>query len=163
MVIVEGMDNTGKSTLVSMLGKTFHLTQVRHSPKLPWERRELLAYLPALAQFDQLLKRRVIVDRWPPISESVYGSVLRKADRLRSYYRGGSLVIWCNPPRDTVLDFGDRPQMDGVTGMANRLMAAYREEMEYVALHYPVVPYDYTAPGSYDVVSLAVQSYLEKT
>lgn len=163
MIIVEGMDNTGKSTLIRRLGEDLHLTQVRHSPKLPWVSSDLMQYLWALGNFDRGMMGKIILDRWPPVSEMVYSKVLRGGCNwdLRSHYRGEHLVIWCNPSEEVVLSFGNRPQMDGVIEKGKELIKAYKLEMEFLAAHFPVIEYNYVT-SHYSTVCNAVREHLEK-
>lgn len=132
MLVVEGMDNSGKSTLAHELARATG-RHVVHSPGhrltppqlRDWAEKSLFS--PA--------NPYIIYDRHPVISESVYGPVLRGKSIFhetwlgrfvrRSFYEHvRPLIIYCRPPVTDITDFR-KPEMDGVTDNALKLLSAY--------------------------------------
>ena len=144
MIIVEGMDNTGKTTLIQQLAEDLKLTIAKTYYK-PWgDRDEMVLY----ANWLEICPFPLIVDRHPFISELIYGTTLRghsHSDRsLAASVQGIHLVIYCRPPTDTILStLQDREQMEGVDKHAKALLDLYDEVVQ------DSVHYDYTAPEAY--------------
>ena|GEM_PF-2549249 len=104
-VIVEGMDNSGKSTLGAHLARTFGMTvqESEGPPKYPGEMRE------RIARYHMSTTPTVFV-RHPIISQDIYARFIRRedpcldAEQVQALYywikRGDAIVIYC--------DAGDR-------------------------------------------------------
>jgi len=133
VIVVEGFDNSGKSTLVRKLSNYLPNHRMAHSPGplgfwlFDWVSDE----------FRRMTKSpRVIYDRFPLISEMVFGPILRGKtvfpDYVWRFYWNSLLtfdpfLIYTRPTDDhLILDtLGARPQMDGVTAHAPALLQAY--------------------------------------
>lgn len=157
MIILEGVDNSGKSTvgrqivdhMTTMTGNEFDLI---HSPgpldkaagMVKWLVNELLEENPY-----------AIHDRVSLISDVVYAPVVRKQ---LSYYveksiqQGMSqiiqdrphLIIYCRPHMKTVLTNGGRDQMDGVIENHETLLKEYDVLMKrYQLKGFNVFEYDW--------------------
>ena len=117
MIIVEGPDNSGKSTLIKSLIKDFNLL-LAEKPHGPPQNVNDLIYRSSklLLKQDQ---KRYIVDRHPLISEKVYGPALRNKDLWEekkltycsfmdilndSSLAGSVFIIYCRPPNEVVLN-----------------------------------------------------------
>ncbi len=151
LIIVEGMDNTGKTTLIQRVSEDLKLL-VMNNRKKPVNSDEMEKYLATVSSL--ALEYPVILDRLCTISEPVYGQ-LRKTgpvidkDTLFTHMKQMSLarpmIIYCRPPTGVVLNFGDRPQMDGVIEKAPQLLEAYDHSMNRLAqMGFKVVHWDYT-------------------
>lgn len=169
MIIVEGMDNSGKSTLAKHLAEKFRLkylhspSEYRNDPKLmiDWALKQLL---------DQKL---AVYDRFSPISDRVYGPVLRGGTPYNDTAAGKSvvnllrtvphLIIYCRPERERILNFGSREQMDGVTSQATRLLEEYDALMSEMQLEgYDIITYNYEKPEDYEFVISQIDLYIKQ-
>lgn len=128
MIIIEGMDNTGKTTLISRIVNKFPQLELIKSPgpdqadQPTWIRNEL-----------QKTNQRVY-DRFPLISEEIYGPEIRGYSALGDNWsplwteliKQDPLIIYCRPPRDVILKtLYDREQMEGVTSHSRNLINLY--------------------------------------
>lgn len=152
MIIIEGCDNTGKTTLGHRLVDDIRGVYVTN--KQP-RRRELLIPYMARMFLLSMVGMPLILDRWPAISEPVYGPILRgesalDEDDVRDFHRilteMNPLVIYCRPPLDKVLgSIDERDQLPGVVENAEKIYRRYDEVMEEFSRDYrPVLIYDYT-------------------
>jgi len=168
LIIVEGCDNTGKSTLVQKLSGDMKLLTInnRRRPETisdSWDYLYLVA--PLAARFS------VIADRWQPISEPIYGPICRNTriftarevelqhQYLTEWIVGKATLIFCRPPLDRILQFGSREQMEGVIDNARRIVSAYDDEMARLEHHtefFNVVRWDF-AHDSYDALLARVR------
>jgi hypothetical protein len=172
MIIVEGCDNAGKTTLVQKLSDELRLLTVlnRRRPKTLLESWDYLyAIMPAV----KLLP--TVMDRFMAVSEPIYGPICRKEalytpmdirqqfDYVQRFLKRPPLLIYCRPSRERILDFGDRPQMAGVIDNADNLIGAYDLRMTWLRneLVLPVVRYDYEQRGAYDEVLSVAQAHLK--
>lgn len=134
MIIVEGMDNSGKSTLCKKLSLQFGITINSVKERLK-TKDECIKY-----QLDSMFSPELkIYDRMRVTSEMVYGEILRenlfKEDGW--YYisillRCNPLIIYCRPPVHQILNFGERGQMDGVIEESSRLLERYDKIMKEI-------------------------------
>lgn len=142
IIIAEGMDNTGKTFLCNELKRMrpwAHLEKLRTEGSVPTR--------PEIAAFcDDLILRAeqridTVFDRHSIVSELVYGSVLRP-EPLLSWAEVANILgmvadycnivlIYCRPPDERVLDFGEREQMPGVRENARRLLATYDDVIRH--------------------------------
>ena len=169
MIIIEGMDNTGKSTLCNHLSKKFDLrVDVRSRPK------DLNDGFRMISR-SVFNKNPVIYDRHVLISEIVYGPLLRNKsvfgnsnwDLLFLMLKTHPLIIYCRPPKRKVFRFGVREQMDGVISQATNLIRRYDWLMEIikpcVALGpRPIHIYDYSNKESLYEIELIVKRHLKE-
>ena len=129
MFIIEGPDNSGKSTLGAKLSKELGLPLV-HSikPNPAWSELEALEQ-----SIMQLLPMRIIRDRTYAISEMVYGPVCRGKSALAELHpqaitnlcHYNHLIIYCRPPNGVILDNKGREQMEGVLENHEELVKRY--------------------------------------
>jgi hypothetical protein len=164
MIIVEGMDNTGKSTLVKMLAEDLKKLEARHSPSHLRGTVELIQWMNV-----ELTKRsshNYIYDRFPPISEEVYGPILRGQSIFKlppnNWVPYEVLLIYCRPDTEVILHF-TTDQIGGVIDHAKELITQYDKVIgELEKRVWGVFIYDYTKPGSYDLVKHVVQWYIDR-
>lgn len=112
MILVEGPDNSGKSTLINQLVKEFDLTLLDRPHGPPKDINELEERIKALEPYYN--KRNVIIDRHPLIGEAIYGPILRKEDKLlklknlrdlkRTFWSSDLFIIYCRPPMDKIMN-----------------------------------------------------------
>lgn len=151
LVIVEGMDNTGKTHLIQRVAEDLKLLVMNNRQK-PRSEGDMWKYLQAVSLLNQ--DWPLILDRICTISEPIYGN-LRKSGpvidphvvetHLDTLKKQNPLIIYCRPPTAVVLNFGDRPQMEGVIENAKTLLAAYDRSMDNLAMAgFKVVHWDYT-------------------
>jgi len=173
-VIIEGPDGAGKSTLVKWLTPILDVPVARRiSDSLKGVKGKNLArYVDAdmsqwanYASSDPVINRSAfadmsantpsrLYDRYPLISEPIYGLHVRKAPQaefMTNWYRDAwarflahdPLIIWCLPPYEEVAKHVHPSRdMDGVWRNISQLYQAYRLE----AMKFPgrSFVYDYT-------------------
>ena len=145
MVIIEGVDNSGKTTLANTLSQHFNYPLI-HSPghcseMLDWAKAHLLT------------GGYRIYDRFPCISEHIYGPVIRGRDEFKSvlgkkimtlFLDKNPLIIYCKPP-DSVIRANMGEQMGGVEDNILSLILNYNRTVIYLrAWGLLVIKYDYT-------------------
>ena len=169
MIICEGMDNSGKTTLAKYLAENLPNAKLvpTHGPVKPEEVNTILRSI-GMAVF---YRKPLIYDRFPIISEMVYGEILRNGSAFNAVYdcdlllgwlkACNPLIIYCRPSKETIFQsIKDRPQMAGVVKSKEALLSRYDDVMANLsAREFLRCNYDYTV-GSSGVWS-AVKYYLE--
>jgi len=96
MIVVEGIDNSGKSTLVSHLRTVlgYPSQESEGPPHYPGEMNLRVARYASL--------HHVIFDRHPVVSQTIYGSLRSHSDPIRpdlvqQFYDARPLFIYCDP------------------------------------------------------------------
>jgi len=149
MIVVEGCDNSGKTTLIQRLAEELKLLSITNRRK-PQQRADVFHYTTDMVMLS--LHYSTIFDRWQAISEPIYGPICRGIGYLESgdtdfLHRVAQvakpLLIYCRPRDSTILNFGERDQMAGVIENGPRLIAAYDREIKYASRWFPVVRYDF--------------------
>lgn len=168
MIIIEGPDNSGKSTLGAQLTKKLNIPTIHSAkPDPAWTQEEALRHA-----LDSHLPKDAILDRTYTISELVYGPICRGGsalgdlhfNALRDLYSRSHLIIYCRPPLEKILDNQGRDQMDGVIENHQKLVERYDEVM-YDLLRFStnrVVWYDWTVLGNLISVLERCQDHLLK-
>jgi hypothetical protein len=153
MIIVEGMDGTGKSSLVARLCEAFDLplhTRASDSTKGPtqhlyeWARRDVITWAE---------QERAIYDRHPLVSEFIYGPITRqRMDRrflssegqfLSRVFRENATVVFCDPGHlIATRNITQQPQMSGVIEHMSRLYWGYQSFFHHFDGH--IAEWDYT-------------------
>ena len=160
MIILEGPDGGGKTTLLKQLTSATGLPaheRASHSTKGPrtdlyeWTTQDMLSW------HEQPL---AIYDRHPLTSEHIYGPTVRGSVRpgfemtnpaiayMRRYMRRHALVVICLPSLDTVREnvAGEIGQMDGVLENIEHIWECYRMMLHIWPLDSHICRYDYQAP-----------------
>lgn len=155
MVIIEGMDNSGKSTLAQILSEEFHMCLVKTYQKP--------SSTVGIYKYDEWLEscpQRIIMDRHPMISDFIYGRVLRGFsyidERISQDWSKNHLIIYCRPSEEIILDFGTRNQMKGVVEQAIKLLLTYDMYMETIS-H---IRYDFS---NYGEITNAIRNHLQSS
>lgn len=129
-----GVDNSGKTTLARNIKEALNNQGVEFGYMSP------LGAAPLERQIEHLdsvlfSDDNLVIDRLPIIEEEVVGRVLRgvsnfdkiNKDKLFQYYQNIDMIIFCNPSMEVVMNWGTRPQMDGVKENAQKLQDAYNK------------------------------------
>lgn len=162
MIILEGPDNSGKTTLGTQLNK-----------KLGWDYEHsgrLKRPMSSIAHSTiQLRNRPVIQDRVYAISEYVYSRALGRPsdldlkDVMTDFMSRDYLVIYCRPPTHVIKDNQGRDQMEGVIQYHQQIIDEYdflMPELNRFA-QCKVFTYDYTTM-SIDMVLERARAYQER-
>lgn len=159
MIIVEGCDNTGKSTLVARIASDLKIMAIT-SRSRPRSIEDIAQYTAEMTLLS--CKYPTVFDRWQPISESIYGPVCRNTqliddeaqtalDWVTSFVN--PLVIYCRPPLAAVVKtIHAREQMEGVVDRVEDLYNGYDERMREVAQVMAVMVHDYTTTTYEDLL-----------
>jgi len=161
LIVVEGVDASGKSTLLEnariQIPKRYFVI-IRHSCR-PLALHHATQFMRAANFTSYHAGLDVIADRHPLISEPIYGSLLRgghlfeesqqfkkEEDRLDELFRAVERVIYCRPSDDTIIaNVDNKPQLAGVKEKILDLLDSYDQTMVKIrASGVPVYLYDYT-------------------
>lgn len=153
ITVVEGVDASGKSTLLENIRAIPHLYFVllRHSCR-PLRPYDILRFL-RLANDSPI---PMVIDRHPLISEPIYGPILRGVDLVSEIFTPGQVqrkleatvnrIVYCRPPLELIRrNLSNRPQLSGVAEKIEPLLEAYDKRMSELAQVLPVISYDYCA------------------
>lgn len=181
MILVEGLDNTGKTTLVDSIQE--HFPALRHRSSIGNQHppdNELLQMA-----WDEVNPNNwdVVSDRSRIVSEFCYGSFTRptgprwavdvETELMSRLLHHPHLIVWCNRPLERIIEtFDEREQLGGVFEHLVEIQTAYeriikfldymgwiREREGFPSLR--TVQYDFEQPVAVDVVMDAVKAYLE--
>lgn len=151
MIIVEGIDGSGKTTLVEYLAGRFNL-QVDKSPG-PVEFGRYRDWIDSTIRREKA-GEKWIYDRHAFFSEQVY-SILRKENnhrvnssvtisQMRALINCNPTVIYCRPFEETILNgLLDREQMDGVPDYWEELLHRYDVLMREMEQYFNVIYYNW--------------------
>jgi len=142
IIIVEGMDGTGKTTLIQQLAHHLDVKPKKFvkssGPYEDFKRTLVASTIPEIIELETAsvkgwpIKR--LYDRFPLISEAVYGPILRGHNCFGGLYyplRGRLLalktvIIYCRPDRGVIhTNVQQTPQMSGVREHFSELLDAY--------------------------------------
>lgn len=171
MIICEGCDNTGKTTLIELLCRDIpELVRVPKSPG-PAPRDEIMDYMNLYLSKTQADTLPMVFDRFSIPSEYVYSTALKRdivldtMDMVSSEARLSihrPLIIFCDRPVDRILaSFDDRDQLKGVRENIELIKKLYEEVWEKLGFSW-FVRYDYEEPQDYGYVRNFVKEYLQK-
>ena len=134
MIVIEGMDNSGKSTLCRQISAMFPAWQIQVSegpPKYQGEQNERVnRYLR--------FPRNTIYDRHPCVSQPIYGQMRSHSDSIDqslidAFYAQRPLFIYCDPGARGMSGHVERGEVDTPLHVAainenyNELLRMYRE------------------------------------
>lgn len=168
MIVIEGCDNSGKSTLARKLTDDLPAMYIRRAFKFV-DGDDIVLFtgmvLSMAARFPTVL------DRAPWIGENVYGPVIRgksllnddHMDQVWSLIRSRrTLTIYCRPPTNIILrGLNTREQMAGVKENAMKLVAQYDDVMKTVERKTNVLRYDYSK-DAYEQLRYSVSAFYGK-
>jgi hypothetical protein len=164
LVIIEGMDGTGKTTLVQQLAHRLEVKPRKFVGSLgPSDDYRVVLVNLTISEITELeiasaegrsIKR--LHDRFPLISEAVYGPILRGHNCFGGPYYPlrrrllalKTVIIYCRPDRDVIqANVQQAPQMSGVLGHFGELLDAYDKlfvELTESPVNSYITVFDYT-------------------
>lgn len=160
MIILEGCDAAGKTTVLMHLAQKFKLA-INRSYYRATQAHEIVDYHNWIRSCPQ----RLILDRHPAISDLVYGPILRgytpSTMRFARSVNNTSFVIFCSPPLQTIqANLHNEEQLEGVDKNLLAIYHAYEDLMETLA---PSFTYDYTDRSQLPLLEERVSDYLRST
>lgn len=120
------MDNTGKTTLVRDLRDLLRVESIT-SPGPNFTKEEMYNNIENNLLKDDL----VIIERFSPIEEIIYGKILRGYSKFsfkelytinKKYH---PVFIYCRPKKEDIFNFGERDQMEGVIEKSRKLLKGF--------------------------------------
>lgn len=149
MIVIEGPDGAGKTSLAT---KLHHQLDIPFAPKASDSKTGPVKELTDWVDNDLLTwgsQEVKIYDRYPLISEPIYGPVIRggvpekmTSQWMRSRintFRSMALVIWCLPP----FEFVDK----NVTNSADNQMEGVSEDIDALWALYAVATHTWSGTG----------------
>lgn len=165
MIILEGPDNSGKSTLGAKLAEFTGWPVVHSSSNHPKGPDEM--YLVAL---EQLVPKPQILDRVFSVSEAVYGPLIRGRNRvgvlnrvlLRTLVRSQNLIIYCRPPEMEILNTS-KDEMDGVVENHAEIIRRYDKLFNTLdKCGASIYRHDHTRPNAQFIVESIVHNHVRQ-
>lgn len=158
MIVVEGVDNSGKSTILYDIASKLNLYSLKVASR-PKHINDVLDCLDLVKKWDQDCGKKLIVDRLQMISEYIYGPICRQTGIITDGVFEGWLeaehhakpltpyvIIHCRPPTDRIVKtILERNQMAGVNEHLQELVDRYDVVMERVAKYLPTVIWNYAS------------------
>lgn len=175
-VILLGMDNTGKTTLATTLEQIIKKeTQIPVSiiPSLGIaSMNNQLAWINSQKKPEFNSSFIHIHDRFTLFEEMIYGPVLRNKSNFKlsdpiveEVKACAPLIVYCRPSRDTIENWRDREQMEGVIDNSHRLLDAYDDLFFRLAsTNWFILPYDYeTTPVEmiFEAIYMHISTYFD--
>lgn len=173
MILVEGPDNSGKSTLIEQLANEFELFKLDRPhgpPKTPEE-----LYDRTLDAQNFYKSKMSIMDRNPVIGESIYGPILRRHnmwDDIKNKFEcevelfskilsGTIFLIYCRPPLDVLLDltthqvksYDTKEHLESLSKNKSKIVEAYDKYMSKWATY----TYNYKDPSALNDLILTIR------
>lgn len=169
MIILDGMDNTGKTTLALKLQAALNCNYI-HSPGPMDKGPKMIAW--ALQQIVD--PQYAIYDRLSPVTDQVYGPIIRGGTAYLDTTEGKltvellrkvpHLIIYTRPTTDKILGFTDgRDQMKGVIENGYKLLNAYDNLInKMLDDRWNIILYNYEEPDSFSEVLEAVKEHINR-
>lgn len=176
MIVVEGPDGAGKTTLINQLTE---LTGLSVAPRVVSKDAEAMVDLVKWTEVNVSTGfQKVIFDRHRLISEPIYGPILRDKPQpgfsdpqwfyhqLRAFYELDPIIIYCLPPYKTVYDNVKHDPDNKVVsgGIEMRLIwgAYFSKAMTDHVLHPSTWVYDYTQTEFADLLVKHIARQINK-
>lgn len=163
MIIVEGPDGAGKTTLIKSLQE---LTGFEVAPRVVSKETKALFDLQVWVEENlDTGDQDIIYDRYRLISEFIYGPVLRVQQQpgftdldwtlnmLSQLYELEPIIIYCLPPLDVVkANLANDPDNTQVVNHIEQIYTAYlqRASLDVIMRPTRTILYDYTEDGQYE-------------
>lgn len=163
IIVVEGADNSGKTTIALNLAKRLKAIYVK-SENIPPEERFLGQYGMILTSANVYGNGIVISDRHHAVSDPIYGPIVRgwtklDVDEALAHIRRIDAFVYCRPTEDVITrTMNERKQMAGVAQNAHKLIQAYDKFFAQEFIRTKVWIYDYTK-DSEEVLAREIQRY----
>ncbi len=151
IIVCEGVDNSGKSTLALWLAKRLKGIYVK-TENIPPRDKFLPQYANILTAAQLYGNGIVVSDRHHAISEPIYGPICRGSSSISvsaatAYLTQVNAYVYCRPSNERIIaTMPEREQMSGVIQNVQRLIDAYDKFFE--APDARVWRYDWTKDSS---------------
>lgn len=171
MIIVEGPDGAGKSTLVEKLRCELSVSRIVQSNRPPRNAKDLEQQLKRSLD---LVKQYVIQDRSNWISEPIYDLVRNGFRRIRTwpdYLETARLlaptIIYCRPPNGVIRTYATKPSSPCDTPEYLQWISEHCQQIiqlydVFMCLTKPALTYDWTNPGGEVLLSRFIQEIKKK-
>lgn len=181
MIIVEGPDSSGKSTLVEKLKDRLHLVHIKpikHGP--PVDAKDLYERAKhILMEATKHQKNNTIVDRFGLIGESIYGPVCRgkdmwveipdkKQEIFSAFNTLNPFIIYCRPPANIIANLAnhevksyDTPEHLKTLKKNQALIIKSYDNYFANWKSYNFFIWDYTKPENYYDLVKCLEEYLK--
>ncbi len=132
LIIVEGVDFAGKTTLTYQLATKLKALTVNEK-RIPQNPKHVQDWVETVRVLSR--DRLVICDRTPLISDQIYGEIIRGKPAIDRHTNNellkmlpkDTIIIWCNPGREYILSCNNEAdQMEGVIPNLEKLYEAYK-------------------------------------
>lgn len=168
LTILEGPDGAGKTTLANYLADNSD-RPILHSPGLTNGRDEMIAWVLRILSSPD--RERFILDRFPLVSELVYGPALRGNAQLTAdhslysaWYHTPALLVYCRPPYDVIEQEAKEKESEKLMAELPRVVRAYDNLMAKLLsanlkekTQVSVVTYDFTVDSMETLLELTTQ------
>lgn len=179
MILVEGPDNSGKSTLIEQLTARFNLFKCERPHGPPKSAEELYFRIKDFQNFYK--SKMFIMDRNPVIGESIYGPILRnhnmfedldtqdqiefEAELFSKITTKTIFLIYCRPPLEVITnlethqvkDYDTEEHLKSLSLNRYKIVQAYDDVMSHWA-HYT---YNYKDPEALnDLIKTIEKEYI---
>lgn len=169
MIIVTGMDNSGKTTLAVKVSQELGIPLVKSLGPNHTKDEKHLWFLDQMTR-ETIFPNSTIFDRFLPLEEMVYGKVLRgdpiyslDDPFMKSLKDLNPFIIYTRPSSEVIFNFGDREQMEGVIETKEKLLAAWDDLMwKLINSGWNVQTYDYTVDLDSDEESKSTSELLKE-
>ena len=158
LIIIEGCDATGKTSLIKELASELNLPVIK-SYKPPSE-----GDIKRFTYWASASPVTPILDRAPFISDLVYGPIIRGKTpctlELTQELRTTAYLVHCSPPLSAIIrNLHNEKQMEGVDENLRGIYDAYESLMQILDADFI---YDYTNPRAYKALVTQLTHYLER-
>ena len=169
MIIITGMDNSGKTTLATKVSQELGLPLVKSPGPNHTKDEKHIWFLDQMTR-EAVFPNSTIFDRFLPFEEMVYGKVLRgdpiyslDDHYMKSLKDLNPFIIYTRPSSEVIFNFGDREQMKGVIETKEKLLAAWDDLMwKLINSGWNVQTYDYTVGSDSEEESKSTSELLKE-
>lgn len=153
-IVIIGMDNTGKTTLVNDMKNILNIESIK-SPGPNFTKEEMYEEIITDLSKEEL----VILERFAIVEEMIYGDILRNApkfnfeDLMQIKEKYNPIFIYCRPKKENVFNFGDREQMEGVIEQSKKLLEGFDNLYnKMIQNEFDIFRYDYNVSTPEEMV-----------
>lgn len=155
MIVLEGPDGGGKSTLAEKIKEYMGWREVIHDGGPPKSLEEVMERLHRVA----VGRRAAVYDRVTLLCEQIYGPIVRRTRYMEGekqkqlvqvFLSHKPLIIYCRPPTEHLLDtemakktYKNDAFMNSLRGHRGEIIRAYDELMCQVSRYAVVMTYNY--------------------
>lgn len=166
-IVVYGCDNSGKTSLAKAIAEKFGMEYVRSMGGPNMNTQAILNYLG-----ENLREGNRVFDRFSIIEEYANGLILRGRDRFQDefidkekFMNSVDLFIYACPSMETVKNFGDREQMEGIIENIDKLREMYRVFTinEVICAERKLIIFDWTTDQDYQKIFSAIEFMKENS